>query len=100
MRRFTVVALTFVAIVAVGLSPALAWQCPVHLKAAEEAIKKAEALSMPADARGLLEQAKKMFAEARKHHMEGNVKIDHANSMWKAKAALAMAEAAATISTP
>lgn len=100
MKRFPVVALTVAALVTLALSPALAWQCPVHIKAAEDAIKKAEAMNMPPEARALVEQAKKLVAESKKHHMEGNVKIDHANSMWKARAALAQAEAAATISTP
>ena len=39
------------------------------------------------------------MAESKKHH-EGNTKLEHAHSMWKAKAALAQAEAVITISSP
>jgi hypothetical protein len=85
---------------ALTVGPALAWQCPVQIKAAEDAIKKAEALSLPPDARALVAQARQLVAESKKHHAEGNAKIDHANSMWKARAALAQAEAAATLATP
>jgi hypothetical protein len=52
------------------------------------------------EAKGLVEDAKKLLAESRKHHTDAKAKIDHANAMWKAKAALAEAEAAAAISTP
>ena len=45
-------------------------------------------------------EAKKVVAESKKHHNEGNAKIDHAHSMWKAKAAIAQAEAAATLASP
>jgi hypothetical protein len=38
--------------------------------------------------------------EAKKHHTDAKAKIDHANAMWKARAAQAQAEAAAAISTP
>ena len=100
MKRSIVVALTSGAVLALALSPALAWQCPVHFKAAEEAIKKAEALNLTPEAKALVAEAKKLVAESKKHHTEGNTKIEHAHSMWKAKAALAQAEAAATISTP
>ena len=44
--------------------------------------------------------AKRLVEESKKHHIEAKAKIDHANAMWKAKAALAQAEAAAAISTP
>jgi hypothetical protein len=39
-------------------------------------------------------------AEAKKHHAEGNTKVEHARSMWKAKAALAIADSVITISQP
>ncbi|MBI4635942.1 MAG: hypothetical protein HY727_06285 [Candidatus Rokubacteria bacterium] len=100
MKRLVVVPLALAVVITLGLGPALAWQCPVQWKAAEEAIKKAEAMNTPPEAKALLTEAKKFLAESKKHHNEGNAKIDHAHSMWKAKAALAQAEAAATISTP
>ncbi len=77
-----------------------AWQCPLVWKSAEEAIKKAEAMTMPPEGKALLTDAKRLVAESKKHHLEGTAKIDHAHSMWKAKAALAQAEAAQTIATP
>jgi len=66
----------------------------------EDAIKKAEAMKLSHDAKGLIEQAKTLVEEAKKHHTEAKAKIDHANAMWKARAAQAQAEAAAAISTP
>lgn len=100
MKRSIVTALTLAAVLALAVGPALAWQCPTAWKAAEDAIKKAEALNLPPEAKALVADAKKLVAESKKHHNEGNAKIDHANSMWKARAAQAQAEAAATISTP
>ncbi len=95
-----IVWLVAVLVLMLAVGQASAWQCPVHLKAAEETIKKAESMNLPAEARALVAEAKKLWAEARKHHMEGNAKIDHANSMWKARAALAQAEAAVVLATP
>ncbi len=80
--------------------PASAWQCPVQWKAAEEAIKKSEGMKVPPEGKAMLEDAKRMVAESKKHHTEGNTKVEHARSMWKAKAALAIAESVATISEP
>jgi hypothetical protein len=77
-----------------------AWQCPLVWKSAEEAIKKAEAMNIPPEGKALLTDARRLVAESKKHHLEGAAKIDHAHSMWKAKAALAQAEAAQTIATP
>jgi hypothetical protein len=79
---------------------ALAWNCPVQIKAAEDAIRKAETMKLGPDARALVDQAKRMVEEAKKHHTDAKAKVDHANAMWKAKAALAQAEAAAAISPP
>ena len=99
MERKVVIALVLAVGVAFATGSAFAWQCPVQWKAAEEAIRKAESLNVPADARPLLTEAKRLVAESKKHH-EGNTKLDHAHSMWKAKAALAQAEAVITIATP
>lgn len=81
-------------------APAAAWNCPVQIKSAEDAIKKAEAMKLTPDAKGLIEQAKALLEEAKKNHTDAKAKIDHANAMWKARAAQAQAEAAAAISTP
>jgi hypothetical protein len=34
------------------------------------------------------------------HHLQGETKIEHAHSMWKARAALAQAESAAALASP
>jgi hypothetical protein len=99
MKATVVVTFVLALVVASAGSPAFAWQCPVQWKAAEEAIRKAESLNVPADARPLLADAKRLVAESKKHH-EGNTKLEHAHAMWKAKAALAQAEAVITISAP
>jgi len=83
-----------------AVSPALAWQCPTQWRAAEEAIKNAEAMNIPPEAKAMLEDAKRFVAESKKHHSEGTTKVEHARSMWKAKAALAIADSVITISKP
>jgi len=88
------------ALVVLAAGPAQAWQCPVQWKAAEEAIKKSESMKVPAEGKAMLEDAKRLVAESKKHHTEGNTKVEHARSMWKAKAALAIADSVATISDP
>ncbi|HEV8584481.1 MAG TPA: hypothetical protein VGT02_05885 [Methylomirabilota bacterium] len=88
------------ALVVLAAGPASAWQCPVQWKAAEEAIKKSESMKVPPEGKAMLEDAKRMIAESKKHHTEGTTKVEHARSMWKAKAALAIAESVATISEP
>jgi hypothetical protein len=100
MKRSIIAGLTSGIVLVLTLSPALAWRCPLEWKAAEEAIKQAEALTLPPEAKALLADAKKLVAESKKHHVEGNTKIEHAYSMWKARAALAQAEAVITISQP
>ena len=100
MTRPRLMAGTLALALVVGTMPALAWNCPVQVKAAEDAIKQAETMKLGPDAKALVAQAKKLVEEAKKHHGDARAKIDHANAMWKAKAGLAQAEAAAAISTP
>ena len=100
MRHFWVVLGAAAVVVLLAAGPALAWQCPVQWKAAEEAIKKAEAMKVAPEGKAMLEDAKRMVAESKKHHTEGNSKVEHARAMWKAKAAFAIAESVATISDP
>jgi hypothetical protein len=100
MRGSTAWGLALGVLTAAIATPAAAWQCPVQWKAAEEAIRKAEAMNIPADAKPLLVEAKRLVAESKKNHQDGNTKLDHANSMWKARSALAIAESVATISQP
>ena len=99
VRRIWLVISTL-ALALVGPGMALAWNCPVQIKSAEDAIKRAEAMSLTPEAKHLIEEAKKMVAEAKKNHIEATAKIDHANAMWKAKAAQAQAEAAIAVSMP
>ena len=99
MRRLLSVMALGLALV-LGMSPALAWNCPVQIKAAEDAIKKAETMKLGPDARALINQAKKLVEEAGRDHRAAAAKVDHANAMWKAKAALAQADAAAALSMP
>ena len=88
--------------VALLLSPgvALAWNCPVQIKSAEDAIKRAEVLKLPPEGRALVELAKQTVAEAKKNHTEARTKAEHANAMWRAKSAQAQAEAAAALAVP
>lgn len=88
------------ALVLLAAGPGSAWQCPVQWKAAEEALKKTEGMKVSPEGKAMLEDAKRLIAESKKHHTEGNTKVEHARSMWKAKAALAIAESVATISEP
>ena len=88
------------ALVLLAAGSAAAWQCPVQWKAAEEAVKKTESMKVAPEGKAMIEDAKRLIAESKKHHTEGNTKIEHARAMWKAKAALAEAESAAAISTP
>ena len=83
-----------------GAGSALAWQCPTQWRAAEEAIKNAETMKVPPEAKAMLDDAKRLVAESKKHHSEGTTKVEHARSMWKAKAALAIADSVITISQP
>ena len=83
-----------------GASPAAAWTCPVHIKSAEDTIKKAEAMKLTPEGRDLIDKAKKLVAEAKEHHTSARTKAEHANAMWKGKAAQAQAESAAALATP
>ena len=100
MRHFWVVLGAAAVVVLLAAGPAPAWQCPVQWKAAEEAIKKAEAMKVAPEGKAMLEDAKRLVAESKKHHADGNTKVEHARSMWKAKAALAIADSVITISQP
>jgi hypothetical protein len=100
MTRAWVVSMAVAVAVVLGAGPAAAWQCPVQWKAAEEAIRKAEGMKVVPEGKAMLEDAKRLVAESKKHHTDGNTKVEHARSMWKAKAALAIAESVATISEP
>lgn len=100
MNRSWGVSVTAGVLVLLAAGSAAAWQCPVQWKAAEEAVKKTESMKVAPEGKAMIEDAKRLIAESKKHHTEGNTKVEHARSMWKAKAALAIAESVATISEP
>jgi hypothetical protein len=100
MRRSWGASVMTGALVMLAAASAWAWQCPVQWKAAEEAIKKTEGMKVAPEGKAMIADAKRLIAESKKHHTEGNTKIEHARSMWKAKAALAIADSVATISEP
>ena len=73
---------------------------PRLIKQAENLIKKAEGGKVNADTRPLIEEAKKMLAEARAHHETAKTKRDHGDAVRKAKVAAAYAEEAITLQGP
>jgi hypothetical protein len=79
---------------------AWAFTCPVVIKQAEDLIKKAEGGKVNADTRPLIEEARKVLAEARTHHETAKTKRDHADAVRKAKVAAAYAEEAITLQGP
>ena len=81
-RQLVVLSLVCGLASALGTGSALGWNCPVHIRAAEDAIKRAEAMKLSPQARALVDDAKRFVAEAKKHHED------------------ARAESAAAISTP
>ena len=78
-------------------SPALAFNCPVVIKQAEDAVKKAEGGKISPETRPLIDEAKKYLIEAKGHHESAKVKKDHGDAIRKAKIALAYAEEAITL---
>jgi hypothetical protein len=82
-----------------GASAGWAFNCPVVIKQAEDLIRKAESKSGP-DTRPLIEEAKKLLAEARAHHGNAKTKRDHGDAVRKAKFAIALAEEAIVLQSP
>ena len=87
-------------VLAAVASPALAFNCPVVIKQAEDNIKKAEATKTNADTKPLIGEAKKLVAEAKAHHDNAKTKKDHGDAIRKAKTASAYAEEAITLASP
>ena len=98
MRR-VILLITIVGVVLAPASVGWAFNCPVVIKQAEDLIKKAEG-KVTADTRGLVDEAKKMLAEAKAHHEGAKTKRDHADAVRKAKVASAFAEEAITLHQP
>lgn len=98
MRRLGVVLALGVVVVSAGA--AWGFNCPVVIKQAEDLIKKAETSKPNADTRPLLDEAKKLLAEAKAHHEGAKTKKDHGDAVRKAKIAAAYAEEAIVLATP
>ena len=79
---------------------AWAFTCPVVIKQAEDLIKKAEGGKVTPDTKPLIEEAKKLLAEAKGHHDNAKTKRDHGDAVRKAKTAAAFAEEAITLQNP
>ena len=73
---------------------AVAYNCPVQIKLAEEMIARAEKGKMTAESKGLLEEARKLVGEARVHHEQAKGKKDHDEAIRKAKTAQGLADEA------
>jgi len=71
-----------------------AYTCPVLIKQAEDAIAKAERTQLLPEGRALIEDAKKLVAEARRHHGTATAKKDHDDAVRKARTAQGLAEEA------
>jgi hypothetical protein len=97
--RFFVVLLVSAGLVLFG-SASWAYNCPVVIKQAEDTIKKAEAGKVSPETRPLIDEAKKLLAEARAHHETAKTKRDHGDSVRKAKTAIAYAEEALILQNP
>jgi hypothetical protein len=88
------------ALLLVTAPAALAFNCPVVIKQAEDLIKKAESGKVTADTKPLIEEAKKQVAEAKVHHETAKTKRDHGDAVRKAKVAAAYAEEAIVLQNP
>jgi hypothetical protein len=90
-----IVALALASALLVGpASPALAYNCPVQIKLAEDLIARAEKGKMTAESKALLEEARKLVTEARAHHGNAKGKKDHDEAIRKAKTAQGLADEA------
>jgi hypothetical protein len=79
---------------------ASAFNCPVVIKQAEDLIQKAGEVRLGPDTRPLLEEARKLLAEAKAHHANAKTKRDHADAVRKAKVAMALAEEVLVLQSP
>ena len=93
-------ALIAIVLVLALVPPALAFNCPVVIKQAEDLIRKAEGTKTNADSKPLIDEAKKLVAKAKTHHESAKRKKDHGDAIRKAKTASAFAEEAITLATP
>ena len=92
MKKVALAVLAFALIVSWGVLPAMAYNCPVQIKQAEELLKKAEMQAKSPETKALLDEAKKLLSEAKSQHGESKGKKDHADAVRKAKTAQALAD--------
>jgi hypothetical protein len=93
-------AIVVFALLAASAGVAWGFTCPVVIKHAEDMIRKAEAGKPNADTRPLIEEARKLLAEAKAHHEGAKTRKDHGDAVRKAKTAAAFAEEAIVLATP
>jgi hypothetical protein len=79
---------------------AWAYTCPVAIKQAEDLVKKAEAGKVTPETRPLIDEARKLLAEAKAHHEGAKTKRDHGDAVRKARTAAAFAEEALALQSP
>jgi hypothetical protein len=97
----TRIGIVFTLALLVATAPAAwAFTCPVVIKQAEDLIKKADSGKVTPDTKPLIEEAKKLLAEARGHHDNAKTKRDHGDAVRKAKTAAAFAEEAIVLQNP
>jgi hypothetical protein len=81
-------------------TPAWAYTCPVLIQQADETIAKAEKGRTTPESRALLDDAKRLLAEARRHHETAKSKKDHDDAVRKAKTAQGLADEALKLQSP
>jgi hypothetical protein len=92
-RTMTRLAPALAAVLTLVAAPgARAFNCPVVIKQAEGLVQKAGEAKLGPDTTPLLEEARKLLAEARAHHATAKTKRDHADAVRKAKVAIALTE--------
>jgi hypothetical protein len=98
MKKITLAVLAFALVLSWGVLPAMAYNCPVQIKQAEEMIKKAEMVAKSPETKALLAEAKKLLSEAKAGHEGAKAKFDHAEAVRKAKTAQALADEVSVLS--
>ncbi len=100
MNRLALATAVVAVLVTLPAKPASAYTCPVLIKQAEETIARAERGKTNAESRALLEDARKLVAEAKAHHEKAKTKKDHDDAVRKARTAQGLAEEALKLQTP
>jgi len=99
-KTVTLAALAALLVVVLATAPTSAYMCPVLIKQAEQTIARAERGKTNAESRALLEDARKLVAEAKAHHEGAKSKRDHDDAVRKARTAQGLAEEALKLQTP